>query len=305
MDRYTKGFVLASLIYLILAAVMGVWMGMTETGEWVRFGHVHFNLLGFMAMMIYGVGYFILPRFNARILKWPHLVPLHFIVANLGLIGMVFTSAERPSAGFALFALLSVAGVCLFGINLGFTLAAPMEPEEEEPVQAASEPKVVITPETRMGEILTRWSETLDILVNNGFKPLADPAHREKVKDLPITLGMACERHGLDADLIISLLNQAVASIEAEKAPAQKKPIPLHSIHGKIRQGDVIGHQHVIGDILKVYPATEKVFKKYYGAACFSCPGQATETIRQSAMMHNADEKKILDELNRAAGHTT
>jgi hypothetical protein len=54
--------------------------------------------------------------------------------------------------------------------------------------------------------------------------------------------------------------------------------------------------------VLKAYPATEKVFRKYYGAACFSCPGQATETVRQSAMMHNADEAELLRELNEAAG---
>jgi hypothetical protein len=303
MDRYTRGFVLASLVYFVLAAVMGIWMGMTETGEWVKFAHVHFNLLGFMAMMIYGVGYFILPRFNGKTIKWPQLVPVHFIVANIGLVGMVFTSSERPSAGFVLFGLLSVAAVFLFAINLGVTLATPQEMEEEEPVQADPEPKVIITPETRVGEILTNWPQTLDILVNNGFKPLADPGHREKVKSLPVTLGMACERHGLDADLIISLLNKAVTSIESEKISSQKEPIPLRAIQGKIKPGDIIGHQHVIGDILKVYPATDKVFEKYYGAACFSCPGQATETVRQSAMMHNTDEKKILEDLNKAAGN--
>ena len=27
MDRYTKGFVVASLLYFFLAAVLGVWMG--------------------------------------------------------------------------------------------------------------------------------------------------------------------------------------------------------------------------------------------------------------------------------------
>ena len=302
MDKYTKGFVLASLAYFFLAAILGIWMGLAETGEWVRFGHVHFNLLGFMAMMIFGIGYFILPRFNSRALKWPQLVPFHFIVANLGLIGMVFTSSERPSAGFALFALLSVVSVFLFAINLGVTLAAPQEPEEEEePVQAEPEPKVVITAETRIGEILTKWPETLDILVSNGFQPLADPAHREKVKELPVTLGMGCERHGLDTALIISLLNKAVVSIESEKMSSQNQPIPLRTTQGKLKQGDVIGQQHVIGDILKVYPATEKVFKKYYGAACFSCPGQSTETVRQSAMMHNVDEKNILAELNDAA----
>ena len=304
MDRYTKGFVLASLVYFFLAAIMGIWMGLAETGEWVKFAHVHFNLLGFMAMMIFGIGYFILPRFNSRTLKWPQLVPVHFIVANLGLIGMVFTSSERPSAGFSLFALLSVVSVFLFAINLGVTLAAPQElEEEEESIQAEPEPKDIITGETRIGEILTIWPETLDILVNNGFQPLADPAHREKVKELPVTLGMACERHGLDSQLIISLLNKAVTSIESEKISSLNQPLPLKSRQGKLTQSDAISQQHVIGDILRVYPATEKVFKKYYGAACFSCPGQSTETVRQSAMMHNVDENTILAELNRATGN--
>ena len=65
-----------------------------------------------------------------------------------------------------------------------------------------------------------------------------------------------------------------------------------------------ITSKDVIGDILARHPATEPVFRKYYGAACFSCPGQATETIRQSAMMHNADEEQLLRELNDALGGT-
>ena len=301
MDRYTKGFVLASLVYFFLASVLGIWMGLAETREWVKFAHIHFNLLGFMAMMIYGVGYFILPRFNARTLKWPQLVAVHFITANVGLIGMVFTSSARPSAAFGLFAFLSVLSAFLFASNLGVTL---LEPEEEEEETTAVEPvtQITITPETRVGEILTRWPETLEILVNNGFAPLADPEHREKVKQLPVTLGMACERHGLDGELIVSLLNKAVAALESERKTVQSRSVSLQSIRVKLGQGDAIGPQHIIGDILRVYPATDKVFKKYYGAACFSCPGQATESVRQSAMMHNVDEKNILAELNEAAG---
>lgn len=307
MDRYTKGFVVASLGYFFLAAALGIWMGATAAPEWVSFAHIHFNLLGFMAMMIYGVGYFILPRFNARTLKWPQWVPLHFYAANLGLIGLAATAAERPSAGFTLFALLNVAAVAMFAINLGVTLLEPLQQEDEEPGQTvAPEPKVYITPDTRMGDIVTRWPESVDILINNGFTPLKNPDHLEKVKGLPVTLGMACERHGLDLELMISLLNQAANTLEKEKLSPLRQPVSpqqtvISAIGRNLAVGDAVTHDHVIGDILKVYPATEGVFRKYYGAACFSCPGQATETVRQSAMMHNVDEKAILADLNNAA----
>src|SRR5512134_489970 len=121
MDRYTKGFVLASLVYFFLAAVLGIWIGSAEPAPSVRFAHVHFMLLGFMSMMIYGVGYFILPRFNGRTLRWPAWVPAHFYVANLGLIGMVATSPERPSNGFILFSVLSVISAGMFAVNLAAT----------------------------------------------------------------------------------------------------------------------------------------------------------------------------------------
>ncbi|MDW7773548.1 MAG: DUF1858 domain-containing protein [Desulfobulbaceae bacterium] len=301
MDRYTKGFVIASLVYFFLAAVLGIWMGAAASPAWVSFAHIHFNLLGFMAMMIYGVGYFILPRFNARTLKWPQWVSIHFYAANLGLIGMVATASETDSAGFILFALLNVISVAMFALNLGVTLLEPQQVEEQLPAgEVTPEHEIYVTPDTRMGEIITRWPESVDILVSNGFTPLKDPDHLEKVKSLPVTLGMACERHGLDSSLMVSLLNQAASALEKEKK--QPGPGGLTSVRGRIGPGEKITSRHVIGDILKAYPATEKVFRKYYGAACFSCPGQATESIRQSALMHNVDEQKILKDLNEVAG---
>ena len=138
MDRYTKGFVVASLVYFFLAAVLGIWMGGTDAAGWVRFAHVHFNLLGFMSMMIYGVGYFILPRFNGRTLRWPSWVPAHFYAANLGLIGMVATAPERPSTGFILFAVLSVISAGMFAVNLGATML--LEPKASEEAEEAAPP---------------------------------------------------------------------------------------------------------------------------------------------------------------------
>ncbi len=326
MDRYTKGFVVASLVYFFLAAVLGIWMGGTDTAGWVRFAHVHFNLLGFMAMMIYGVGYFILPRFNGRTLHWPSWVPIHFFIANIGLIGMVATAPERPSTGFLLFAILSVISTGMFAVNLGATML--MEPKKEEesssaedtaspaavssapedtaagPASAAPPPAPPrIDPDMRVGEILTRWPQTVDVFVGHGFASLANPEHREQVKQIPITLRMACQRHNVDLDYMVSELDEAIAPAPAKEAAAPAKPAAAKAPKkGKLAKGETIGENHILGEILAAYPETEKVFRKYYGDGCFSCPGQTTESVKQSAMMHNVSEKQLLSELNRAAG---
>ena len=350
MDRYTKGFVVASLVYFFLAAVLGIWMGGTDAAAWVPFAHVHFNLLGFMTMMIYGVGYFILPRFNGRTLRWPSWVPVHFFVANIGLLGMVATAPSIPSAGFVLFSALSVISAGMFAVNLGATMlmepSSAEETSEEDDVSSATEGKPVgaaedkrsetapaapeavppaaasgategaapkIDPEMRVGEILTRWPQTVDVFVGHGFSSLANPEHREQVKQIPITLRMACQRHNVDLDYMMSELNEAVSpSFAAEAVPttgastaSEGKPAAGKPKKGKLSRGETIGENHILGEILAAYPETEKVFRKYYGDGCFSCPGQATESVKQSAMMHNVSEKLLLSELNRAAGFRT
>jgi hypothetical protein len=331
MDRYTKGFVVASLVYFFLAAILGIGMGVTDVPAWVKFAHVHFNLLGFMAMMIYGVGYFILPRFNGRTLRWPSWVPIHFFFANTGLIGMVATVPERPSTGFVLFAILSVLSAGMFAVNMGATML--MEPKPERDSSSAPEPAsppnasssapagasegrpapaslpaptsdaARIDPDLRVGEILTRWPQTVDVFVGHGFASLADPEHREQVKQIPITLRMACQRHSVDLDYMVSELNEAVfPAAPKAAAPATNPPPAGAPKKGKLAKGETIGADHILGEILSTYPETEKVFRKYYGDGCFSCPGQATESVKQSAMMHNVSEKQLLSELNSAAG---
>ena len=311
MDRYTKAFVVAALVYFFLAAVLGAWMGSATPAGWVPFAHIHFNLLGFMSMMIYGVGYFILPRFNGRTLHWPSWVPLHFFAANVGLIGMVATAPERPSTGFALFAGLSVVSAAMFVVNLGATmLIAPAVEEEEEeeiPVRphaspAPSPPQVDIHPDMRVGEILTRWPQTVEVFVSNGFASLGNPEHREQVKQIPITLRMACQRHNVDLEPMVALLVSAAGGTPRPAVATAGIRAGGAGRREKLSRGEPIRSENILGDILSAYPETEKVFRKYYGDGCFSCPGQATESVKQSAMMHNVSEKQILTDLNRAAG---
>ena len=148
----------------------------------------------------------------------------------------------------------------------------------------------------RVGEILTRWPQTVDVFVGHGFASLANPEHREQVKQIPITLRMACQRHNVDLDTMVSELNEAIspsfapratsaASSSAAKAATEDKPegglagkTKARSPKGKLARGEAIGADHILGEILAAYPETEKVFRKYYGDGCFSCPGQATES---------------------------
>jgi hypothetical protein len=74
-------------------------------------------------------------------------------------------------------------------------------------------PAPQFTAETRVGEILTRWPQLVEVLVAGGLAPLADPAHRELVKGLPVTLGMACASHGLDLDALLKRLNAALTAL--------------------------------------------------------------------------------------------
>ncbi len=92
MSKATILFIKASIIYFLLAAVLGVVMGIWHYNgiviDALLFTHVHFGLLGWMTMMVYGVGYHILPRFNGTPLYSPKMADIQFWLANIGLIGM-------------------------------------------------------------------------------------------------------------------------------------------------------------------------------------------------------------------------
>lgn len=119
MDRYARCFVKGSLIYLAIGVVLGVMMA--AHGDWTPLlgrTHNHFNLVGFVCFMIFGVGYHILPRFTGRPLHSAKLADLHLWLANIGLIGMsIFWILD---AGFEqyVFEFLAV----LFSIILGISM---------------------------------------------------------------------------------------------------------------------------------------------------------------------------------------
>ncbi len=141
MDRYVKNFIGASILYLAVASIMGVLMlVMPATAALLRFPHSHLMLIGWVTMMIYGVGYHILPRFAGRLIKSPWLGELQFWAANVGLVGMALFQpiySNNPS-NTMMPVLLGIAGglqvlsSIIFFYNMGTTLFGK---DEEKPAE--------------------------------------------------------------------------------------------------------------------------------------------------------------------------
>jgi len=107
-------------------------VGMAIRPAWVvyRPAHIHINVLGFVAMMIFGVGYHVLPRIAGHALVWPRLAAAHWWLANTGLALFAAGFMLRPhgiaAASLALGAgaALSAAGAYAFAWNIWRTLSA-------------------------------------------------------------------------------------------------------------------------------------------------------------------------------------
>ncbi len=134
MDRFVRNFIIVSIVYLGAASVLGVCMLWNESLLSFKFVHSHLMLLGWVSMMIYGVGYHVLPRFSGRPLKYPKMGELQFWTANAGLIGMLLFYALGVSDPSNTLKMVSVAfgGIEVFSIALFlYNMLATLLPKEE------------------------------------------------------------------------------------------------------------------------------------------------------------------------------
>jgi hypothetical protein len=306
MDRYTRLFILASLIYLALGGILGLFMALYPGAiGYLQFAHIHFLLAGFMAMMVFGVGYFILPRFSARTLQWPGLVAVHFWVANISLLLLVvgrailpFTSAAVSNGLAHMGAFLQAVSFVGFSVNLGVTLMATERKteggtEEDGTKAAATAPGpalrklpvvgagiAALGPHSPVAEWVDRKEGARELLVEAGLRPLQDPAHVEAVRARGVTLSQACGVHRISIeDVLVGL-----AALPDRAAPA----------------GGSVTSQDVIGELVRRHPAAREVLRRRFGDGCFSCAGFETETLTQGAMMHGVRVEDLVSEIEQA-----
>lgn len=151
MSASVIGFIRISLISLAVGIIMGVLIAAgafsgADKPQLITSAHAHVNLLGFVSMLIFGVGYHILPRFSGKTLYsegiataqlWLNLAGLVGIFA--GLFAAAYSQADLMLYVVAPFGGVFALGGLLFAFNLLKTMSGPAPPPLAPPRPAAKE----------------------------------------------------------------------------------------------------------------------------------------------------------------------
>ncbi len=106
---------------------------MLLTSTSISTSHAHVLLIGFVSMMIFGVGYHLLPVFAGTDLYSIRLAEIQFWLQNIGLIGLAFTMPYRYASndyrlGSIVFGAISLLAIYIFAYNVAMSLI----PKEEK-----------------------------------------------------------------------------------------------------------------------------------------------------------------------------
>ncbi len=109
-------FLRLSVIYALIGMSIGIHMAMSHDHAQAP-THAHLNLLGFVAMFLYGLFYRGWPEAAAgRLAHW------HFWIANIGLIGgitgiaLIYGGLPEAEPLAAVSSLLMIAGMAIFAV---------------------------------------------------------------------------------------------------------------------------------------------------------------------------------------------
>lgn len=68
-----------------------------------------------------------------------------------------------------------------------------------------------ITPAVKVGEVLNRYPNTMDVFLRHGFTPLRNPLLRKTLAGV-VTVEQACRREGVNMSELLTELNSRVKS---------------------------------------------------------------------------------------------
>ncbi|MBI3504456.1 MAG: cbb3-type cytochrome c oxidase subunit I [Proteobacteria bacterium] len=133
MDWFVRAFIKSSLAWFAAGVTLGLAMAVYPPLTVYRTAHLHINLLGFVAQMIYGVALHVVPRFFGQPLVYRRLAEAQYWLAQGGLLTLAAGFAMRvpgvpgATALIVVGALSSAAAAYCFIFNVWRTIdASPM-----------------------------------------------------------------------------------------------------------------------------------------------------------------------------------
>ena len=162
---------------------------------------------GFVGLTVLAVASRVVPIFGGVELAWPRLRDPAVLAIAVG-VGLRF--AEVPAGlGWApalvvsgISGLIAAGGVGALACALLVTL---LRRPKSLTLGARSHPAA----DMKVAEIIARWPQALEVLVAQGFTPLANPVTRRTLARA-VTLEQACRLQGRDLDRVLADLRRAV-----------------------------------------------------------------------------------------------
>lgn len=148
MEWFVRAFLRSSVCWLAAGVSLGTAMAVHPAWSIYRPAHLHMNLLGFVSMMIFGVGYHIIPRLAGKPLYSRRLAMIHLWIGNVGLLlfapGLMLQAVAHQVAPVVIGvgAALSAMGAYCFAWQVWRTLQNVEVTAMREPDVPSSAPRV-------------------------------------------------------------------------------------------------------------------------------------------------------------------
>ena len=128
MSYYSRLFVISILFYLLIGAMMGIFMASAPSIRGIlHFPHAHTMIIGWISMMIFGLAYHVIPRFSGSPLIADCFQKLHWWLANIGMLGMIlvpilqilfYTHLPLLNSLFFIFGFCQFLGILIFVVQI-------------------------------------------------------------------------------------------------------------------------------------------------------------------------------------------
>lgn len=235
--RAAYGWFIVAMAMLAFMPVYDLLIYKSLTGAEVPFSHAYFGAyrhaltVGFIVMMIVGVSSRVVPTLSGLDSKSINQLWIPFVLLNLGNFGRVSleiaTDFHPPAFQWmGLTGFVEVTGLAIWAGELFRNMIAG---KRAEPASTRGTQPVEIAPETKVADIVEAYPETLEVFLQLGFEPLANPLMRRTLARA-VSLREAARHKGYSVEELIDQLKQVAGKPTCQPRASSEQVVPVETL---------------------------------------------------------------------------